>query len=187
MTRGKSRVGVALAATLAVLLGAGCGGGGGGGGGGGPTLPQPGITFTEAAASPPAIRLARGPVSTATLLELEVRADQLPEIYGVAFDLTYPSELLRFDAAAEGTFLGAGGVGTSVQVVQSEPGRLVVGATRLGEVAGTGGSGVLLTLRFTAVAPGGGPFRFLQNRAFDSAGEEVPGVAWAGGSVQVIR
>lgn len=175
---------LALAAVLTV---AACGGGGGGGGGGTPppTQPQPGITFSGSSVAAPAVRLARGAASAGSVLELEVRADGLAGVYGLAFDLTYPSNLLRFDAFAEGSFLSGGGAQTSLQVAEAGTGRLVVGHTRLGNVAATAGSGTLLTLRFVAVGPGSGSFSFSANRVFDAAGKEVSGTAWGGGTVQV--
>ena len=77
-----------------------------------------------------------------------MRARQVPDLYGVAFDLEYPTAL-RFDAATEGTFLSAGAM-TSFQVASGQPGRLVVGLTRLGPRPGVNGEGALLVLRFTA-------------------------------------
>jgi hypothetical protein len=176
-------------AVLALALsGVGCGGGGGGGGGGGtppPTQPPASITFNGSSVTAPAVRLVRGAGSTATVLELEVRADQLDVAYGVAFDLTFPSNLLRFDAFAEGSFLSAGGAQTSLQVAEPTAGRLVVGHTRLGNVAAASGSGTFMRLRFVAVAPGSGSFSFSANRVFDAAGNGVGGTAWGGGTVQV--
>lgn len=177
-----------LAAALALALsGVGCGGGGGGGGGTPPPPTQPpgSITFNGSAVAAPAVRLVRGAGSTSTVLELEVRADQLDVAYGIAFDLTFPSNLLRFDAFAEGAFLTEGGAQTSLQVAEPTAGRLVVGHTRLGSVAAAAGSGTFMRLRFVAVGPGSGSFSFSSNRVFDAAGNEVAGTAWGGGTVQV--
>lgn len=169
---------LALAAAIAC-------GGGGGGGGGGPTAPQPGVTFTPSGVSAPAVRLLPGGGS-GNVLELQVRADALPAVYGVAFDLAFPSNLLRFDGFTEGGFLGQNGAQTSLQVAENPSGRLVVGYTRLGSDAGlVGGSGTMMTLRFTAIGPGGGNFTFSENRLVDDRADEIRGPAWGGGSVQV--
>jgi len=186
--RGRLWTALLAVALAAALTGTGCGGGGGGGGGGGtppPTQPQPGITFNGATVTAPAVRLARGVGSSGSVLEVEVRADQLTAAYGVAFDLTFPSSLLRFEAFAEGSFLSAGGAQTSLQVAETGAGRLVVGHTRLGNVAAASGSGVLMTLRFVAVGPGSGSFSFTANELFDAGGNGVSGTAWGGGTVQV--
>ena len=177
---------------LAAAAVAACGGGGGGGGGGGPTppppppQPQPAINFTGDSVAAPAVRLVRGAGSSATVLELEVRADQLPAVYALAFDLTYPSAALSFDAFAEGGFLDGNGVETSLQVAEPNPGRLVIGHSRLGEVGVIAGSGLLMTLRFDAAGAGTGEIAFERNQLFDQRGVEVRGASWAGGTVEVI-
>jgi hypothetical protein len=185
----------ALLVALAALAGAACGGGGGGGGGsgggggggggGGPTQPSPGITLTPASASPPAIVLATGAASTATTLVLEVRANQVTSLYGVAFDLQYPTAQLDFTAFRAGSFLGTG-LQLSTQVFESSPGNLVVGLSKLGLVQGASGSGVLIELEFAAVANGTGNVGFSRNAAFAPDGATVP-MSWAGGSVTVVR
>lgn len=182
----RGRKSIVIAALAAALVGAACGGGGGGGGGGTPPTQPTGIVFTASGVAAPAVRLARGAASSGTVLEIEVRADQLPGVYGLAFDLTYPSNALRFDAFAEGGFLTGGGPAqTSLQVAEPSSGRLVVGHTRLGDAGAVSGSGLLMTLRFVAVGPGSGSLSFSANRLFDTSGDEVAGAAWGGGTVQV--
>jgi len=169
----------------AALLAAACGGSGGGGGGG-TAPPQPGLTFTPAGtAGSNSIFLNRSNGADPNLLELEVRARQVPDLYGVAFDLEYPAAL-RFDTATEGTFLNAGAM-TSFQVSSAQAGRVVVGLTRLGPVAGLSGEGVLLTLRFTATGAGSGELRFSNRSAFNSNRTPLGAVEWLGGSVTVTR
>lgn len=170
-----------LLAAAAILA---CGGGGGGGGGG-PTAPQPGITFTGAQVQPPAVRLAEDPASGGTVLEVVVRADALSDVYGAAFDLTYPSDVLRFEASAEGDFLREGGAQTTLQVVENPQGRLIVGYSRLGATGGADGSGELLILRFVATASGSGNFAFSRNQLVDPDGASIPRVSWGAGSVRV--
>jgi len=146
--------------------------------------PQPGIFFTaQGNATANSLALASGAATTATTLVLEVRASQVTDLYGVAFDLTYPSAALQFSRAVIGPLLAGG----SVQAVASTPGTLVVGGTHLGNVAGATGSGVVMTLEFTAVAAGQGSFAYSRNSAFDSAGRAMTGVTWVAGSVQVVR
>lgn len=119
------------------------------------------------------------------MLELVVRADGLTDVYGAAFDLTYPSELLRFEASAEGEFLGQGGAQTTLQVAESPQGRLIVGYSRLGAAGGVDGSGELVILRFVATASGSGNFAFSRNQLVDPDGAAIPGASWGGGSVRV--
>ena len=179
---------LALFAALA-LLAVACGGGGGSGGG--PTeptptpTPPPGIVFSPSGSpGAGAVFLANGVGTTANTLLLEVRANQVTDLYGVAFDLTYPSAQLQFVRATAGPFLGADG---SVQAVVSPPGTLVVGASHLGAVPGSTGSGVLLILEFSAVANGQGSFAYSRNTAFSSTGQTLTGTSWLAGTVQVTR
>lgn len=172
---------------MAVLA---CGGGGGGGGGGGPTEPTPppppppGFVFT-AQGTPGAntLFLASGAATTATTLVLELRASQVTDLYGVAFDLTYPNTQLQFVRVTPGPLLANG----AAQAAASGTSTLIVGGTRLGNVSGATGSGVILTLEFTALAAGSGSFSYARNSALDSDGDTVSGVAWLAGSVQVNR
>lgn len=177
-----------LAAGLLALTVAACGGGGGGG----PTEPPPppppppaSITFTpQGTAGANTLFLARGAASTATTLVLELRASQVTDLYGVAFDLTYPSGQLQYSRITPGPLLGNSG---SVQASVTSPGTLIVGGTHLGNVPGATGSGVVLTLELTAVAAGQGTIGFSRNSAIDSDGEPISGIAWRGGTVQVTR
>lgn len=177
--------GAAVAALLALL--AACGGGGGGGGG--PTQPpppQPGIFFTPSASGPNSVALAAGAGGTATTLILEVRANQVANLYGLSFDLQYPAAVLRYDGATQGTLLSENGtVPTSFQIAESPAGTLVVGLTRLGAVSGWSGSGTLLTLRFAARAAGSGALTFVSPAAVDPNGQPLAGIAFAAGSVEV--
>ena len=188
MSRASRRLLTALAFGLLALAAAACGGGGGGGG---PTAPPPpppppapGIVFTpQGAATANSISLASGAGTNTSTLVLEVRATQVTDLYGVAFDLAYPSGQLQFTRAAAGSLLSGG----SVQAVASAPGSLVVGGTHLGNVAGANGSGVVMTLEFSAVAAGQGSFAFSRNTAFDSHGAAMAGIGWVAGSVTVTR
>lgn len=173
--------GPALLAVL-LLLAAGCGGGGGGGG---PTAPPPttgSLSFTAAGSSAgPAVLLQRQG-SDAQTLTLQLAAQDVSSLYGLFFDLSYPSSVLSFEGATEGDFLNAGGTPTSFQVAGSA-GRLVIGVTRLGASGGRGGSGVILTLRFRAIASGNGAIRFSRNEAQAANGDAL-GLDWIGGNVQ---
>lgn len=174
--------------TIGVMLLAACSGGGGGGSSG-PTAPTPGIRYTSSGSTAAdSIVLAEGAGSTATTLRLEVRAQQVTDLFGVGFDVVYPTNVLSFASATEGPFLG--GTSTSFQITETTPGRLVVGVTRLGTAGGVSGSGVLVNLVFgTRGVAGSGAFSFDENRAFTvgrSVAEEIPGVVWVGGSVTVV-
>ncbi|HEX2643505.1 MAG TPA: cohesin domain-containing protein [Thermoanaerobaculia bacterium] len=178
-------------ASLVLLAGlAACGGGGGGGS---PTEPPPPVTpavaFTGSGGSTAnSITVAQGAGTNGTTLELEIRANSVQDLYGVAFDLEYPSNLLRFESSANATgFLDQGGAQASYVASLARAGLLVVGYTRLGQVAGVSGSGLLARVRFTAIATGSGTVRFSRNSAYSSQGAVMANVTWSGGTVQVNR
>lgn len=165
--------------------------GGGGGGGSGPTAPPPppqaSLVFSPAGGGANSLSLVASAESTSSRLVLSLSATDVEALYGVAFDLDYPDQVLRYDGASEGDFLTqAGEFVTTVQTAQPTSGRLVIGVTRLGPVPGASGSGTLLTLEFTAIGSGQGNLAFSNNRAFDPQGEVRPDVAWFGGSVEVV-
>lgn len=175
-----------LAVLLAALLIAACGGGGGGGGG--PTAPPPpssGITYTAGGTSGgPAVALVQDSVSGDQLV-LRLEARSFSDVYGLYFDLSYPSGVLTFEAATEGTFLSGGGNATAFEVAE-EPGNLIVGLSRLGAAPGVSGSGTLLTLRFRGIGSGNGALSFSRNQGVASDGDPVS-LEWSGGSVSVSQ
>ncbi len=185
MRRPTALLGLSAAALGVITMSvAACGGGGGGGGPTGPPPPTSTIVFTPAGAGN--VLLASGSGTQGTTLSLEVRTAGVQDLYGLAFHLSYPVTALRFTGATQGNVLNAGGtVATAFQIVDSPPGNLVVGLTRLGPVSGTAASGTLMTLQLTAAASGTGNLAFSSNVATDSQGNVIPGVTWAGGSVQV--
>jgi len=183
VTRPTVLLGAAALAVLATSVAA-CGGGGGGGGPTGPPPPATTIVFTPAGGGN--VLLASGSGTQGPTLSIEVRTTGVQDLYGLAFHLAYPVAALRLTGHTEGSVLSAGGtVPTSFQIVDSPPGNVVVGLTRLGRVQGTAASGTLMTLQLTAAASGSGNLAFSSNVASDSQGNVIPGLTWAGGAVQV--
>jgi hypothetical protein len=160
----------------------------GGGGGGGPTEPPPpppptpGIVVTPAAAPATGVSIASGTGTTPSTLILEIRANSVTDLYGVAFDLRYPSNLLQLVQTSSGPFLGSA---TLRSVPGSGSGLIIVGLSKLGAVSGTNGSGVLMTLEFRAIAAGQGSFSFEQNSAANPSGQTITSFGWSAGTVQV--
>jgi hypothetical protein len=160
--------------------------GGGGGGGGGPTQPTPtpppqaSLVFTPQGGAGTGVSLAAGAGSTASTLILEVRANSVNDLYGVAFDLSYPANLVQYVGTTQGPLLAGG----TLQVAPGT-GTVVVGLSNLGPVPGATGSGVLMTLEFRAAGAGQGTFSFSRNVAVDSAGQSINGLSWGTGTVQV--
>ncbi len=177
--------GLVLLLALALLLTA-CGGSSGGGSSTPtePPPPTPGIVLTpQGTPGVNSLYLASGSATTTTTLVLELRASQVTDLYGVAFNLTYPATQLQFVRATAGPLLNSG----AVQATVSSPGTLIVGGTHLGATPGASGSGVVMTLEFSAVAAGSGSFAFTRNSALDSTGAAISGLTWLAGSVTVTK
>ncbi len=176
-----------LVSLLSLLSLAACGGGGGGGSSPvepTPTPPppsQPSLVFTPQGGAGSGVSLAAGAGSTATTLILEVRANSVNDLYGVAFDISYPANLVQYVRAAQGPLLAGG----TLQVAAGGNGSLVIGLSNLGPVPGASGSGVLMTLEFRAAGAGQGAFSFSRNVAVNSAGQAIDGLSWGTGTVRV--
>jgi hypothetical protein len=162
---------------------AACGGGGGGGSPTEPTptpTPQPSLVFSPQGAGDAGISLAAGAASTASTLLLEVRATGVSDLYGIAFDLSYPSNLLQYVRTTQGPLLAGG----TLQVAPTA-GNLVVGLSNLGPVPGASGSGVLMTIELRAAGAGQGAFTFSKSSAVNSSGQAINGLSWSAGTVRV--
>lgn len=193
----KSRklVGLGLASTLMVISAA-CGGSGGGGGGGGGTPPTqplpptgPGVSFSPAGSpGTNTVYLAQASSTDPNILNLEIRANQVTDLYGVAFDLVFPNTLLQWSSGTtrEGGFLSSNGTVLTELLISNQPANvLVIGHSRLGPVSGAGGSGLLFSLRFVGVSDGTGNFQIQNGTGFDSQGNAIPGFVFLGGAVSV--
>lgn len=178
--------GLAFAALVAGQLDCG----GGGGGGGAPTQPPTAtLAFVPAgAAVANSVALQDDGSGNVNTLTLQVAAQSIGDLYGVAFDLAYPATVLRYVDAAQGSLLGAGGAPVSLQVSETTSGHLVVGISRLGNVGGVAtASGVLLSLRFEVRAAGSGVFAFSQSTCYNSSAIPIAGTQWIAGTVTATR
>ena len=182
--------------SILLVIAAACGGGGGGGGGGGtppPTQPLPptgpGVNFSPAGSpGTNTVYLAQASSTDPNILNLEIRANQVTNLYGVSFDLIFPNNLLQWSSGTtrEGSFLSSNGtVLTELLISNQPPGTLVIGHSRLGAVGGVGGTGMLFSLRFVGVSDGQGTFQILNGTGFDSQGNAIPGFVFLGGAVSV--
>lgn len=186
--------GPALLGILALVAGIGCGGGGGGGGGGGPTAPPipptpSGITFTaDSTAEVNSVYLEEGDSPDNDTLMLEIRVMDVVDLYALSFDLEFPGSIVSFDAGetVEGPFLSKKGkIDTALEITEDPDGTLIVGHSRLGNVNGRTGSGLMFTIVFTADSNGSGDFVITLNDAVSSNGENMPGVVWISGRITV--
>lgn len=168
-------------AVLGILLLAACDSGDGGSTP--PTGPGPSILFTpdrEAGANSVSMRSGAG--STASVLQLEIVATELLNVQAVSFVLLNPNDQMRFEGFEQGEFMGA-----AAQVAVGGGGNtLSFDILRIAPSAASG-SGRIITLTFSALAAGSGRFDFIDPEAVDPFGIEIVGIAWVGGTVQVVR
>ena len=166
-----------------------CGGGGGDSASGILTA-----TFTADNPTPAAATVSMQPGSaSATDFAVRIAVTDTADVYGAAFDITFPSAQIAYlSMDSSGSFLRDGGVGNAsldftVDSV-STPGRLIVVATRLGALGGVNvvGTRDLIVLRFrarTAFTPQAIAFDAGQPRTVrNSANVSIP-VTWSSGSV----
>jgi hypothetical protein len=126
--------------------------------------------------------------STTSSFRLEVHANRVNNLFGVSFDLIYPAAILDWvpGGTVEGSFLdGGGSVPTELLVSESVDGTLVVGHSRLGNLAGAEGEGLLFSLEFTPRASGSGSFEFESETAYNAQAGVKDGVEWRAGSIQI--
>lgn len=137
-----------------------------------PPPPPPPPTVTFVAATNPgtdAIVLTLSS-STATEFALVLSAVDVTDLYGYGVDLDFDPAVVAFDTVEAGPFLDGEGVTVATQLIESSPGTLVIGHSRVGAVPGVSGSGALLTLNFKSVAAGTTTFATANGGAFDSTG-----------------
>ena len=187
----KRSLGLSLLAGLLVWLAAACGGGGGPTAPPTPPPPPPDPVAFTATGTPGAttVHLTKATGTAEEVLRLEVRASQFDDLYGLGFDLLYPTELLNYRGGShvEGGFLSADGSRTELFARQVSDGMIVVGLSRIGDVGGVEGSGLLLTLDFTVVNNGSGSFSYEANDAFDSGRDRLDETVWQAGDLRVNR
>ena len=138
----------------------------------------------EAAAFGRFAAVTASPLATATDVELRMVPAEVAVAVGDSFELALTARALAplshlpvtlvFDPAVvavervePGPFLGGPGA-AEVLSDRSQPGRLVLGASRLGESVGVAGEGVIARVVFRAVGPGSAGLRFERARALDA-------------------
>jgi hypothetical protein len=158
-----------------------CTGGGSGGGGNPPTGPGPTVILTPQAGPMPSLSLRRGSGTVEDDLELEILATGLNDVGGLDFVLLFPNQLMRFETAVAGPFLGQG---TVLNLVPQTPGALRFIMTRT-LPGGASGSGVIATVRFRGLAAGSGAISFADREAVTPTGLPISGINWLGGTVRI--
>jgi hypothetical protein len=74
------------------------------------------------------------------------------DLYGLAMDLVYDPAAYEYVEAAEGPFLAQGGATNFAAALENGvPGRVIIGLSLTGDVAGVNGSGTLVEVNFSKV------------------------------------
>lgn len=119
-------------------------------------------------------------------LVLELRAQGIAApVYGIAADLDFNPNVLRFEGFDRGVFFESGGdVNYQIKTAPGNLGRLIIGVSLLGARPGVTGSGLVLRLRFTILeGTGGSTITFSNAFAVAANGQPIPTVAFAGGQI----
>jgi hypothetical protein len=80
----------------------------------------------------------------------EVLIDNANNVYSCGFDLVFDQSRFEIVGVSEGDLLKQAGVSTALMQTVN-PGRVIVGLSRLGEVSGVNGSGVLIVVTLKAI------------------------------------
>jgi hypothetical protein len=175
-----------MTALACLSVAAACGGGGGDSGvvsGGSSTITA---SFVAGETNPQAgsVSMAQDSVS-GDVVTIRIRVTDTQGIYGAAFDVIYDPATTTYVGWAPGTLLEQGGNAPNYTVSSPQAGRVVVGASRTGNVSAVNavGTAVLLRLSFRARQTGSSPINF---QAASLSDAQVPpqallGIHWSGG------
>ena len=142
-------------------------------------------------ANKPAVRLwlvpGRLAVSAGDTFEVRVQAQAGQPVSHLPLSLSFDPKVLAVEKVEAGDFLGAP---AEAQLMSDDarPGALVIGASRLGKVAGVKGTGTVARITFRAVAAGSSELGF-EGKALDASLRPMavrtrPAVVEVGGSMQ---
>ncbi|MGH9382386.1 MAG: secretin N-terminal domain-containing protein [Thermoanaerobaculia bacterium] len=109
-------------------------------------------------------------------LEVHIRVDSGRPVSHLPLTLEYDAAALEVLGVARGPFLGADGEATLLSDI-TQPGRVVLGASRLGELPGVTGAGIVASVRFRARDTGTSDLRLSQAMARDARLEEITPVS----------
>lgn len=127
------------------------------------------------------ISLVPDPIGGNNLL-LQVVASDVTDLYGIGFDMTFPKKRLRWKKGLNraGEFLSeAESIETVVISKQRPRGSLHVAASRLADVGGVSGSGLIVEVGFVNRKKSGPRTLTLANEAaYNSNGQPIPEIVW---------
>jgi general secretion pathway protein D len=141
----------------------------------------------EEAESPPKVELQLQPprplVAPGSTFEVQLIANAKVPVSHLPVTLTFDPRFLEVVHVQRGGFLGSSGQ-AKFMADSSTPGRVVLGASRVGQQPGVAGSGLVASLRFRALEAGQTTLGFEKGRALDKRLKPIHPV---GKSQAVIR
>ena len=144
----------------------------GGGASSSPVLAVQGAPAVQAGGAAESVRLWFTPQAVSVVpgdrFEVRMEVSALDPISHLPLALSFDPALLAVEKVEPGDFLG-GPDQAKVLTDASRPGRLVLGASRLGRAPGVAGSGLVARITFRAVAAGTTELAFAETRALDAA------------------
>lgn len=145
--------------------------------------------FTPEVLNPGAKTTAMGVGSTSgSLVTVAVNITNTNGVYGAAFDVRFDPAMASWVSYSHGSVLETGGHTPTYQVDDSQPGRVVVGASRNGSVSAVDvvGTRNLINLTFRVTQPGSSQLTFGSPDLYNAQAppQPIPGVTFFGGALQ---
>ena len=118
---------------------------------------------------------------------IDIRIDEVADLYAFQFDLGFDPGILSANGIAEGAFLLSGGPTLFIPgTIDNTAGTILETANALnGAVPGVDGSGVLATMSFIALASGSSSINLFNPILLDSSGSDIAVTGMQNGSVNV--
>ena len=164
-----------------------------GGGGGDSAVPDGGSSLTASFApnttspGPKSSAMALGGTA-GDLVTVAVNLTDISNVYGAAFSVSFDPARATFTGWSNGSVLETGGHGPTYQVDDAQPGTVVVGATRNGNVPGVNvtATRTLVRLTFRVLVEGSTALQFSAPELYDAAvpPQPIAGVSWHAGALQ---
>jgi hypothetical protein len=175
--------------TMIVLLGISLSFSCGGGGGGASEVIVPSsvvASFTPDKSSPDLLDVTLQRRSqSGDNFTVDVVITDVNDVFTVSFDLAYDGTLLDYLNLTEGNFLDEGGTVPTSFLVSEQSGRIIVGASRLGQVGGVNANGdeILMSIAFRVKKSGSDSVSFENNDIINFSGPPpIQGIEWFGGT-----
>ena len=139
-----------------------------------PDQPAPGGNSTAMAAGD----------SSGDLSTIEVNVTEVSDFFSATLDVTFDPDRAEFLSFAWSDLLECNGQSSICLLELSEPGRIVIGASRTGSAGSfeVTGSRTLVDLVFRVTVSGDSPLEFA-NMSLSDSQQPIPGIEWFGGDL----